>query len=205
MSHSIRDDGVIKYIAIHQDNNPPNHAFLIQLDEIRTKLFDLGLVGVYPDGIGYGNVSIRHQEGCIISGTATGQIRALGAGRYCYVRSFDLTRNTVHTEGPVRASSESMTHCAIYLAAALVNCVLHIHHPMLWSRLLKEGRLSTPANIPYGTPQMAQSIASLVNGITSKSGLLVMAGHEDGIIAYGETIDLAYDQIKIAFDQYALQ
>jgi hypothetical protein len=85
MSKSLRDDGIIKYHAIHKNSNPPDHVNLDQLDEVRTKLFDLGLVGVYSDGIGYGNVSIRNDTGCIISGTSTGAVRALGAGGYCYV------------------------------------------------------------------------------------------------------------------------
>ena len=196
MNHSPRDDGVVKYMAIHQDSDPPVHTLLHQLDDTRTGLFDLGLVGVYPDGVGYGNVSIRHETGCIISGTASGAIRVLGASGYCYVRSFDIQKNIVFTEGSVQASSESMTHCAIYQANPLVQCVLHIHNHELWQTLLDQGHNSTSADIPYGTPQMAISMAALVNAKTTPSNLLAMAGHEEGIVAYGETIPQAFDQIK---------
>ena len=196
MSKSLRDDGIIKYHAIHKNSSPPDHINLDQLDEVRTKLFDLGLVGVYSDGIGYGNVSIRNDTGCIISGTSTGAVRALGAGGYCYVRSFDLKKNTVKTEGPILASSESMTHCAIYQAHSSVQCVLHIHSRELWKKLLDKGYDSTPAEISYGTPQMAVSMATLVIANTETSNLLVMAGHEDGIVAYGHTINSAFDQIQ---------
>ena len=196
MSHSPRDDGVIKYQAIHKNSSPPIHILLNELDEIRTKLFDLGLVGIYSDGIGYGNVSIRHEAGCIISGTASGAIRVLGASGYCYVRSFDIQQNIVCTQGSVNASSESMTHCAIYQANSLVQCVLHIHHRELWQKLLDEKYQSTSADIPYGTPQMALSMATLVNTKATSSGLLVMAGHYEGIVAYGQTIPLAFNQIN---------
>lgn len=204
MNNPVRDEGVVKYHAVHQDGGPPRHALLSLLDRVRTRLFDLGLVGAYPDGVGYGNVSIRNQDGCIISGTATGSQRILGEEGYCYVHSFDLARNSVCTEGPIRASSESMTHCAIYHAVSSAECVLHIHHGALWIKLLNEGCPSTPTNVPYGTPKMAQSIASLVSSRAASSGLLVMAGHEEGIIAYGETIDLAFDQIEAVMDQFTL-
>jgi hypothetical protein len=196
MSNTLRDEGVIKYQAIHQDSGPPVHILLNQLDEVRTKLFDLGLVGVYPDGVGYGNVSIRHEAGCIISGTATGSMRILGVGGYCVVRSFDLQNNIVLTAGPVKASSESMTHCAIYQANPLMQCVLHIHNREIWERLLSQGYDSTSVDIPYGTPQMALSMATLACTKTEPSNLIVMAGHEEGIVAYGQTIFCAFDQIK---------
>lgn len=200
MSNLPRDDGVIKYQAIHKDSSVPVHLYLNQLDEVRTKLFDMGLVGVYSDGIGYGNVSIRNEAGCIISGTATGSIRVLGARGYCYVRAFDLMQNTVKTEGPVLASSESMTHCAIYQANSSVQCVLHIHNRELWLKLLDHGCKSTPAHIPYGTPQMAVSMATLVAANLGPSNLLVMAGHDEGIVAYGHTINSALDQIQAALN-----
>jgi hypothetical protein len=43
---------------------------------------------------------------------------------------------------------------------------------------------------------MAWAMASLVEKLSSPSKLLVMAGHEEGIIAYGPTISLALDQIQ---------
>jgi len=196
MSHSSIDDGVIKYQAIHQNGSPPEHPLLRQLDQIRTKLFDLGLVGIYPDGVGYGNVSIRNGTGCIISGTATGAMRVLGTSGYCYVRSFDLHKNIVKTQGPVNASSESMTHCAIYRARSLVQCVLHIHNRELWQKLLDRGHESTPVDVSYGTPKMAFSMAALVGLKAKSSNILVMAGHEEGLIAYGRTIPSAFDQIQ---------
>jgi ribulose-5-phosphate 4-epimerase/fuculose-1-phosphate aldolase len=190
------DEGVIKYSAVHEKSGPLAHPFLTQLDVARTELFDLGLIGVYSNGIGYGNVSVRHQSGCIISGTATGAFRILGASRYCGVLAFDIHQNTVHTKGPVAASSESMTHCAIYQANPLIDCVLHIHSRKLWLRLLEEGYPFTSADIPYGTPQMARGMVSLVKDQTMPFGLLVMAGHEEGIVAYGQTILSALNQIK---------
>ncbi len=197
---SLRDEGVVKYHAIHHLGPTPIHPLLTKLDQVRTRLYELELIGVYPDGIGYGNVSIRDKNGCIISGTNTGAIKILGNEGYCYVRSFDLQTNTVVTEGPIQASSESMTHCAIYQANPLVQCVLHIHNHKLWQQLLDQHYPSTLASIAYGTPKMAQAMASLVHQLVSPANLLVMAGHEEGIVAYGPTIDLAFHQIQAIID-----
>lgn len=196
------DDGVVKYQAIHSHGDIPFHPQLAKLDDIRTQLFDLNLVGAYPNGVGYGNVSIRSGDGCIISGTATGSLRILGPAGYCQVQSFDIVKNTVHTLGPVPASSESMTHCAIYQSLDLIECVLHIHHQKLWLTLLERGYPATAADIPYGTPEMAHSMASLIHQKSSVAGILTMAGHEEGIVAYGPTIEQAFHQIQSAYSQY---
>ena len=198
MSEQRTDEGVVKYHAIHNKSGSPEHPLLGQLDEARTQLFDLGFIGAYSDGIGYGNASIRDQSGCIISGTATGAFRELGASGYCSILAFDIQQNTLYSEGPVSASSEAMTHCAIYKANPLIRCVLHIHGRELWSRLLEEGCPFTPADIPYGTPQMAECMATLVKDAITPFGILVMAGHEEGVISYGQTIYSTLHQIKAA-------
>lgn len=196
MNEIPRDEGVIKYRAAHSIGPAPHHPLLSELDQVRTHLFELGLIGAYPDGIGYGNVSIRYKHGCIISGTSTGAVKILGPQAYCYVNSYDLQANTVITSGPVQASSESMTHCAIYQANIQVQCVLHIHNLKLWHYLLDQHYPSTLSSIAYGTPEMARATAKLVRDLDSSTSLLVMAGHEEGIISYGPTIRQAVDQIK---------
>lgn len=201
MNPTQRDEGIVKYQAAHNHGSAPKHPLLNELDWVRTHLFDLGLIGTYSDGIGYGNVSILHEKGCIISGTNTGAVKILGPEGYCYVRSFDLQANKVVTEGPTQASSESMTHCAIYQANPQVQCVLHIHNLKLWQKLLDQNYPSTSPSIAYGTPEMAQAMACLVQDLDSSKSLLVMAGHEEGIVAYGPTIGLAFDQIQTVLEQ----
>ena len=190
------DDGVIKYKAVHTIREPFNINIFLDLDEARTKLFDLGLIGAYSNGIGYGNVSVRYQSGCIISGTATGGIRQLGSKGYSNVREYDLNLNTVVTEGPIQASSESMTHCAIYDSNLTVRYVLHVHKMTLWEKLLDQGYPATPRDVEYGTPQMARCISSLIKASQTSSGLFAMAGHQEGVISYGHTIAEAMNKIE---------
>jgi hypothetical protein len=49
---------------------------------------------------------------------------------------------------------------------------------------------------------MANTMALLVNHQHSPTGLMVMAGHEEGIVAYGPTEDLAFEQIQSVYSQY---
>ena len=56
------DEGVIKYSSERVDGLVPVSAALSQLNAARTTLFELGLIGAYPDGIGYGNLSLRQAE-----------------------------------------------------------------------------------------------------------------------------------------------
>ena len=107
----------------------------------------------------------------------------------------EMKKNMVKTLGPIRASSESMTHCAVYQARDSINCVLHVHNRELWKRLLDLGCDSTESDTPYGTPQIAFEVATLIGLRRESSSFIVMAGHEDGIIGYGETISSAFEQI----------
>ena len=61
----------------------------------RQKIYNLGLIGVYPNGIGYGNISCRYQDRnqFIISGTATGRLAQLNAEHYTLVTKVEATKN----------------------------------------------------------------------------------------------------------------
>lgn len=57
------DEGYIKY----QPHWTRSQAFEVpavaQLNDYRQKLYDAGLIGAYPDGIGFGNISQRSAAG----------------------------------------------------------------------------------------------------------------------------------------------
>lgn len=199
-------DGVVKYHAHHTTGDVEAYLRTLpagardaalnalrlfpELDAARTALHDAGLIGVYPSGIGYGNISLRLAENLfLISGSGTGASRILGSRGYSLVCAFDPLKNTVASFGPVQASSESMTHGAIYHAASGALCVIHIHSPLLFTSLLAEGFPRTPESVAYGTPALSREVARLTaEELPPSGGIFVTAGHDEGVFAYGESI-----------------
>jgi hypothetical protein len=114
-----------------------------------------------------------------------------------------LERNSVLSYGPLKASSESMTHGAIYGANPAVKYVMHVHSRALFDDLLQSHWLETPADTPYGTPAMAYAVSRLVRAQPSLPVLFVMAGHAEGIVAYGA--DLASTQQLLLENYYRMQ
>lgn len=128
----------------------------------------------------------------VISATATGRARVLPLDAYCRVTAYHLAQNTVFCTGKAPASSEAMTHGAVYGANAAVRCVVHIHSPKLFAYALNNGTPATAQNAAYGTPAMAFSVAELVAAAKAgreNCGEIVMTGHEEGMIFYGESIE----------------
>ena len=186
------DEGYIKYDI---EWTPGPAAFVAAaraLDAWRQPLFEAGLIGVYEDlGIGYGNLSMRCGEPgqFLISGTQTGELAETDESHYALVTSVDIDANTVSCLGPVKASSEAMTHAAIYALDDSIGAIVHVHSKWLWSQYLDE-LPTTDAAIAYGTPDMAREFARLYDRTDfSETGIAVMAGHEDGLISFGFAIE----------------
>jgi hypothetical protein len=159
---------------------------LDRLSQIRIRLFDLGLIGVHPDGIGFGNISLREEgEAFRITGTGTGRHRILDPERWCRVVWFSPELNQVRSHGMVEASAESMTHGAIYRARRDAHCVIHVHSRRLFDTLLAGDCPRTPPSVAHGTLDMAQAVAALAARAPALPALLVTTGHDEGVIAYG--------------------
>ncbi|MCS4503167.1 class II aldolase/adducin family protein [Arhodomonas aquaeolei] len=185
-------EGVIKFDLCHEHGAPPDAASVAVLDAWRDVLRRLGLIGGSPrryGGLGFGNVSHRAAGGAfVVSGSQTGGLDAPGPAGYCEVTAWDMEHNTIRSRGPVRPSSESLTHGAVYAADDTVAWVFHGHSPEIWSRRRVLGLPETPADVPYGTPAMARAVASLVRR-AGPQAVFAMAGHRDGVIAYGRDSD----------------
>ena len=171
--------------------------FYKTLENERTRLYDLGLIGVYPNGIGFGNISVRagNDASFFISGSATGQFRQLKPSHYALVSQYNLAENSISCSGQIRASSESLTHAAVYDALPEVGAVVHIHCFWLWKILLKIYP-ATSAEIEYGTPDMALAVQKLaVDFKPDDEKIIVMGGHREGILAFGSNLHEATAQI----------
>jgi ribulose-5-phosphate 4-epimerase/fuculose-1-phosphate aldolase len=189
------DEGYIKYNCNWIKEKPINFEQLKEINYWRNKLYQLGLIGEYDNGIGFGNLSIRLNKSSkfIISGTQTGKISILSAKHYTKVTEFNWDKNFITCVGPIKASSESLTHAAIYVANPEVNAIIHVHHRIMWENLLDKIP-TTDKNCPYGTPEMAQELISLsATDELKKLKILVMGGHEEGIISFGQNLTEAGD------------
>jgi hypothetical protein len=191
-----RDEGYIKFSYAHEAAPAPQHPGLHDLMRIRDDLHEWELIGVLPDGIGYGNVSARIADTgkFIITGSGTGLKFPIAARDFCEVSSFDIAQNRVVCRGPLPASSESMSHGAIYAARPEAGAVIHIHDRVMYRLLIREGAPQTPADATFGSPEMALAVGRLAARLPPVA-VLVMAGHEDGLIAFGPDPQSARDAL----------
>lgn len=172
----------------------------------RDRLYQMKLVGVYPDGIGYGNLSCRLQESdrFAITGTATGRLTHLGAEHLTEVIEYDFARNWLRCRGPVQASSESLSHAAVYRSDSTIRAIFHVHHLGLWERLAGHAPTTDPG-IEAGTPEMARAVEELFrDGSLGQTGLFVMGGHREGIMTLGGTLDEAGSRLLKALEELEL-
>ncbi len=173
------------------------YLYLKELNYWRKKLYALGMIGADANGIGFGNLSIRFKptNQFIITGSRTGHLKKMSSQHYVKVTAYDWPENRLTCRGPVKASSESLSHGAIYQSDSTVQAVMHIHHLKLWKELLHI-RLATSRKAEYGTPAMAEEIMKIfARKLVREKKIFAMAGHEGGIISFGSNISEAGEVI----------
>ena len=165
---------------------------LAELNAHRRKLRQLGLIGVDPNGIGFGNLSVRDgaTDNFYITGSATGGRRELALADCAKVVACDFERNCVRYEGSALPSSESLSHAAIYKSDVTAGAVIHCHDSKLWAAVLNEAPTISKA-ADYGTAEMANEIVQLFTH-TDVPKIIAMAGHEAGILTFGKDLEEAF-------------
>ena len=173
------------------------------LEKERKQLYELGLIGMYPDGIGFGNISVRTEgSSFLITGSATGQFTKLDQSHYSLVSASNFADNSISCKGLTKASAESLTHAAVYEALPEVGAVVHVHCLGLWEKLLNDYP-TTSGEIEYGTPEMALAVQSLAAEIgISNEKIIIMGGHREGILAFGQNLEEATTQIIEIYNRY---
>jgi L-ribulose-5-phosphate 4-epimerase len=167
---------------------------LAELNAHRRKLLQLGLIGVDPNGIGFGNLSVRDNttDNFYITGSATGGIHELTLADCAKVVECNFDRNRIRYEGSALPSSESLTHAAIYESDATAGAVMHCHDSNLWAAVLNEAPTTSKA-ADYGSAEMANEIMQLFTRTDVESRkIVVMAGHEAGILTFGKDLEEAF-------------
>lgn len=200
------DEGVIKFRSEHRScglDAGRYRELACRLIAWRRILAGTGLIGQSPNrygGFGYGNISGRvgppgagrGRRSFLITGTQTSGKECISLGDFCLVDRFDDRANRAESHGPARPSSESLTHGAFYDLGPHIRFVFHGHSPTLWHRGPGLGLPTSSATVPYGTPEMAQEVRRLYRSSTlADSQILIMGGHEDGVIVFGRTAEEA--------------
>ncbi len=196
-------EGVIKYELEFRSGSPIPAEYLRTINAWRTILYRLELIGQRSDrydGLGYGNISqkletlrqSKMENQFIISGTQTGNLEFLQSEQYCTVTQANPAENQIVAEGLIKPSSEALTHASIYQNDIHTESVMHVHCPEIWHKTRALNIQSTNETIGYGTPEMAAAVKRLVQvNQTRPSCIFSMLGHQDGIVAYGRTPQLA--------------
>jgi len=169
-------------------------AALSELTACRRKLVDQHLLGVHPNGVGFGNVSVRDDRttSFYITGSATGGLADLTPADCVRVVAYDFSRNWLSYEGTAIPSSESLTHAAIYESDSITSAVIHCHDSALWAMLLDRVPTTSKA-VAYGTPEMAYEIIRLfqISDVRNEK-IFVMAGHQGGIVTFEKNLEQAF-------------
>jgi ribulose-5-phosphate 4-epimerase/fuculose-1-phosphate aldolase len=169
-------------------------AGVVELNGCRQKFLERRLIGVDSSGISFGNISMRDgvTNNFHITGSGTGGILELMLADCAKVVAHNFEKNWLRYEGSTIPSSESLTHAAIYEADEKAAAVIHCHDATLWAALLNEAPTTSNA-VAYGTPEMAYETMRLfrVTDVQTRK-ILVMAGHEGGIVTFGRNLEEAF-------------
>ncbi len=199
-----RREGVTAFSNSHVHEAKIRHGCSQAIGELlawRRILFELRLIGRQADrydGAGYGNISARQKpygqpkarRQFIITGTQTGHLATLGEHHLTLVSTYCSPTNHVTSIGPIRPSSESMTHGAVYDLTPSIRAVFHVHSPVIWRKRAQLTLPTTDASIEYGTPEMAEAVRVMARQTALLDhGCFAMGGHEDGIVSFGRSIE----------------
>ena len=186
------DEGYIKFNCNWIKTNLIPEDKAVAINVWRDIMYKQGFIGVYDDGIGFGNISVRCEDQTfLITGSSTGEFEKLNENHYSLVTNYNLLQNSLTCKGPIKASSESLTHALIYECSPETNAVIHIHNIDMWNNLIHKVP-TTKIEATYGTPEMANEIKRLfTESDVAAEKIIVMGGHKEGIISFGRTLEEA--------------
>jgi ribulose-5-phosphate 4-epimerase/fuculose-1-phosphate aldolase len=207
------DEGVIKYdrtnFSLSSSLEAPEYE---QIEYWRKKLFRLNLIGEYKDiSIGFGNVSTQKNYShlleatvpqFLITGTQTGKYPNLNGDYYTRVVNYELENLKIYVIGPIEASSEALTHAALYKSNLNIKAIFHVHSNKIWNGMKLEGLQSIDENVSYGTLEMAKAVEQYAR--IGDSGVLYMKGHEDGILIFGSSLNEVGELTVSLYQKYCL-
>jgi ribulose-5-phosphate 4-epimerase/fuculose-1-phosphate aldolase len=163
----------------------------------RRRLRELGLIGADAQGVGYGNLSIRlfASPTFLITSSQSSGLAEVDQQHFARVTVVDLDRNYLRSVGERPPSSEALTHAALYQVNNGIRAVVHVHSPAIWNAR-RYVLPTTRDDVLYGTPEMGYEMLRLhKRKALGRQGVVIMGGHQDGVIAFGPTIAEAAGEI----------
>jgi len=194
----VSETGSVKFTCQQVPIEISRFAGFAELNRYRRKLLALGMIGVDASGVGFGNLSIRNgaTSRFYITGSATAGISELMPTDCAKVVAYDFARNWLRCEGSTVASSESLTHAAVYESDPTARAVIHCHDMKLWAALLEKAP-TTPKRVEYGTSEMAHAVRRLFEATdVEKRKIFVMAAHDGGLVTFGRDLQEAFGILK---------
>jgi L-ribulose-5-phosphate 4-epimerase len=191
----VSETGSVKFKCEQVPTEISRFAGFAELNKYRRKLLDLEMMGVDGNGIGFGNLSVRDGTSArfYITGAATAGIVELTPADYAKVVAYDFAKNWLRCEGSRVASSESLTHAAVYELDSTARAVIHCHDINLWAALLDKAP-TTPKRVEYGTAEMAYAVQRLFEITDVKTRkIFVMAAHDGGLVTFGKNLQDAFE------------
>ncbi|MDQ2659138.1 MAG: class II aldolase/adducin family protein [Verrucomicrobiota bacterium] len=192
------ETGSVKFSCDHEVAELAPFPGMAELNACRAELRKLGMLGVDANGIGFGNLSIRDgaTDHFYITGSATGGQATLKLGDYACVYECAFERNWLSCTGGTVASSEALTHAALYRREQNIGAVIHGHDHALWTRLLDQVP-TTAAAVDYGTAEMAREVERLfAETDVRERQIFIMAGHSAGFVTFGTDLSEALRVLK---------
>ena len=197
MPQTHEKEGVVKYSVKHETARITFPAEMPDLFSWRNRLRALDLIGADAEGLGYGNLSIRlyATPSFLITGSQSSGLVEVDQRHFARVTVVDLDRNFLRSIGEHPPSSEALTHAALYQVQPAIRAVVHVHSRAIWEA--NRGTLPTTRDdVAYGTPGMGYEMIRLHKGkALGRLGVIVMGGHQDGVIAFGPSVADAAGEI----------
>ena len=190
-------EGVVKYTVRHVTARLVLPPEMSELFAWRRRMRELQLIGEDAHGLGYGNLSIRLYASprFLITGSQSSGLSEVDRRHFAIVRIVDLDRNLLKSIGETPPSSEALTHAALYQVDGAIRAVVHVHSRIIWDTC--RNRLpTTREDVAYGTPEMGYEMIRLhKRSAIGGQGVVVMGGHQDGVIAFGPSLTAAAGEI----------
>jgi len=200
MHETHEKEGVVKYTAQHETARLTFPPEMGELMSWRRQLRALELIGADPQGIGYGNLSIRLYASptFLITSSQSSGLTEVDQQHFARVTVVDLDKNLLRSVGERPPSSEALTHAALYQVNGAIRAVVHVHSNAIWAAW-RDRLPTTKDDVLYGTPEMGYEMLRLhKRKALGGQGVIVMGGHQDGVIAFGPSVgDAAGEILKL--------